>query len=78
MIDAETRPSFDDLVKEFTKMARDPGRYLVIEGDQLKRNPSHKLSDVSPLSPGAAFIDMTFDDEYPDKELVGEYTLYTG
>ena len=31
MLDAESRPSFRELADEFAKMARDPGRYLVIE-----------------------------------------------
>lgn len=30
MLDADSRPSFDELTDEFAKMARDPGRYLVI------------------------------------------------
>ena len=30
MLDAESRPSFVELEREFAKMARDPGRYLVI------------------------------------------------
>lgn len=31
MLDAESRPSFIELAGEFAKMARDPGRYLVIQ-----------------------------------------------
>lgn len=31
MIDPEYRPRFKDLVKEFTAMARDPPRYVVIQ-----------------------------------------------
>jgi len=31
LVDAECRPSFSELAEEFSKMARDPGRYLVIE-----------------------------------------------
>ena len=30
MLDAQSRPSFRELSEEFAKMARDPGRYLVI------------------------------------------------
>lgn len=30
MLDADSRPSFFELTEEFAKMARDPGRYLVI------------------------------------------------
>ena len=38
-VDAESRPSFKTLVEEFTRMARDPGRYLVIAGDVHMRLP---------------------------------------
>jgi len=31
MLDYESRPSFAELAEEFTKMSRDPGRYLVIQ-----------------------------------------------
>ena len=30
MLDAQSRPSFKELAEEFAKMARDPGRFLVI------------------------------------------------
>lgn len=30
MLDADSRPSFEELREEFAKMARDPGRYIVI------------------------------------------------
>jgi len=40
VLDADSRPSFKYLAEEFKKMARDPGRYLVIEGDELLRLPS--------------------------------------
>jgi len=30
MLDAESRPSFYELAEEFAKMARDPGRFLVV------------------------------------------------
>lgn len=43
MIDADSRPSFKELSEEFAKMARDPGRYLVIEGDTLMRLPSYTI-----------------------------------
>uniref|UniRef100_A0A8C5MH07 Receptor protein-tyrosine kinase n=1 Tax=Leptobrachium leishanense TaxID=445787 RepID=A0A8C5MH07_9ANUR len=40
MIDAESRPKFRELSAEFTKMARDPTRYLVIQGDDRMNLPS--------------------------------------
>jgi len=40
MLDANTRPSFNDLSVEFTRMAADPGRFLVIIGDKFMRQQS--------------------------------------
>ncbi|XP_063062834.1 epidermal growth factor receptor-like isoform X2 [Engraulis encrasicolus] len=40
MIDADSRPHFRELVGEFSKMARDPSRYLVIQGDERMCLPS--------------------------------------
>ncbi|XP_039508295.1 epidermal growth factor receptor-like isoform X2 [Pimephales promelas] len=40
MIDSESRPRFRELIAEFTKMARDPPRYLVIQGDDRMHLPS--------------------------------------
>ncbi|TWW73767.1 Epidermal growth factor receptor [Takifugu flavidus] len=40
MIDADSRPRFRELIAEFTKMARDPSRYLVIQGDERMPLPS--------------------------------------
>ncbi|KAM6948895.1 epidermal growth factor receptor [Aplochiton taeniatus] len=40
MIDADSRPRFRELMSEFTKMARDPPRYLVIQGDDRMHLPS--------------------------------------
>lgn len=40
MIDADCRPHFCELVTEFSKMARDPSRYLVIQGDENMHQPS--------------------------------------
>ncbi|VTJ63521.1 Hypothetical predicted protein [Marmota monax] len=40
MIDADSRPKFRELIVEFSKMARDPQRYLVIQGDERMHLPS--------------------------------------
>ncbi|XP_072431767.1 epidermal growth factor receptor isoform X1 [Chiloscyllium punctatum] len=40
MIDAESRPRFRELTSEFSRMARDPSRYLVIQGDDHMHLPS--------------------------------------
>uniref|UniRef100_H3DG90 Receptor protein-tyrosine kinase n=1 Tax=Tetraodon nigroviridis TaxID=99883 RepID=H3DG90_TETNG len=39
MIDADSRPKFKELAAEFTRMARDPQRYLVIQGDDCMKLP---------------------------------------
>jgi len=44
-VNAEARPCFADLAKEFENMSRDPGRYLVIPGDNLMRLPSYTHQD---------------------------------
>uniref|UniRef100_A0A8C8HJC4 Receptor protein-tyrosine kinase n=1 Tax=Oncorhynchus tshawytscha TaxID=74940 RepID=A0A8C8HJC4_ONCTS len=44
MIDENVRPTFKELANEFTRMARDPPRYLVIKGDC---SPSDSPSDDS-------------------------------
>lgn len=49
MLDAESRPTFKELAEEFAKMARDPGRYLVIQGDKLMRLPSYTQQDAKEL-----------------------------
>nr|KAG5713347.1 hypothetical protein BaRGS_024895 [Batillaria attramentaria] len=49
MLDAESRPSFKELAEEFAKMARDPGRYLVVQGDKLMRLPSHSYDKIDLL-----------------------------
>uniref|UniRef100_A0A8C8FTP8 Receptor protein-tyrosine kinase n=1 Tax=Oncorhynchus tshawytscha TaxID=74940 RepID=A0A8C8FTP8_ONCTS len=40
MIDADSRPKFKELAAEFCRMARDPQRYLVIQGDNRMKLPS--------------------------------------
>lgn len=40
-IDADSRPTFKELVIEFQKFASDPGRYLVIKGDTFSRSPQY-------------------------------------
>ncbi|KAL8165677.1 UNVERIFIED_CONTAM: hypothetical protein K2H54_051582, partial [Gekko kuhli] len=46
MIDAESRPKFRELILEFSKMARDPQRYLVIQGDERMHLPSPTESKI--------------------------------
>ncbi|XP_025829040.1 epidermal growth factor receptor-like [Agrilus planipennis] len=50
MLDAESRPSFKELAEDFTKMTRDPGRFLVIPGDRhLKTFQNQDEKDVRHL-----------------------------
>lgn len=44
-IDADSRPTFKELVAEFQKYASDPGRYLVIPGDNYCRLPQYTGHD---------------------------------
>ncbi|KAL0280246.1 UNVERIFIED_CONTAM: hypothetical protein PYX00_001596 [Menopon gallinae] len=43
MLDADSRPAFKELADDFAKMARDPGRYLVIQGDKFLKLPSYTM-----------------------------------
>ncbi|KAK5642470.1 hypothetical protein RI129_008637 [Pyrocoelia pectoralis] len=45
MLDAESRPSFKELSEDFSKMTRDPGRYLVIVGDKHMRLQNFQLQE---------------------------------
>ena len=47
MLDPDSRPGFKELAEEFAKMARDPGRFLVIPGDKLMRLPSYTTQVIS-------------------------------
>ncbi|CAL4180774.1 unnamed protein product, partial [Meganyctiphanes norvegica] len=49
MLDAESRPRHSELTEHFAKMARDPGRFLVIPGDKLMRLPSYTPQDEREL-----------------------------
>lgn len=48
-IDAASRPTFEELVNIFQEYARDPGRYLVIEGDKFLRLPQYASTDEKEL-----------------------------
>ncbi|XP_045179524.2 epidermal growth factor receptor-like [Mercenaria mercenaria] len=48
MYNAENRPSFKELAEDFSKMARDPGRYLVIQGDEMMKTPT-QLDSINDL-----------------------------
>ncbi|XP_054623190.1 epidermal growth factor receptor [Dunckerocampus dactyliophorus] len=65
MIDADSRPRFRELIAEFTKMARDPPRYLVIQDDESihVQNPPNNKFYRSLLS-GEDMEDAIDADEY--------------
>lgn len=44
-IDADSRPTFKDLVADFQNYASDPGRYLLIQGDTFARSPQYTGHD---------------------------------
>uniref|UniRef100_A0A3Q1HB43 Receptor protein-tyrosine kinase n=1 Tax=Anabas testudineus TaxID=64144 RepID=A0A3Q1HB43_ANATE len=65
MIDADSRPHFRELIAEFTKMARDPSRYLVIQGDDRMHLPSPSDSKFyRSLISGEEMEDAVDADEY--------------
>ncbi|XP_076838213.1 epidermal growth factor receptor [Brachyhypopomus gauderio] len=65
MIDADSRPRFRELVAEFSKMARDPTRYLVIQGDDRMHLPSPSDSKFYRSLTGSLDLDEAVDaDEY--------------
>ncbi|XP_076840273.1 receptor tyrosine-protein kinase erbB-3b isoform X2 [Brachyhypopomus gauderio] len=43
MIDENVRPTFKELANEFTRMARDPPRYLVVKNDRNRSVPDENL-----------------------------------
>ncbi|XP_041717368.1 melanoma receptor tyrosine-protein kinase isoform X2 [Coregonus clupeaformis] len=73
MIDADSRPRFRELISEFSKMARDPSRYLVIQGDDCMYLPSPTDSKfyTSLISTSEDMEDVVDAEEYllPDKGL---------
>ncbi|XP_041103965.1 epidermal growth factor receptor-like [Polyodon spathula] len=65
MIDSDSRPRFRELIAEFTKMARDPSRYLVIQGDERMHLPSPSDSRFyRTLMDGEDMEDIVDADEY--------------
>lgn len=48
-LDADSRPTFKQLVKQFSEYCRDPGRYISIKGDTLMRLPAYSSQDQKNL-----------------------------
>ncbi|XP_039971877.1 receptor tyrosine-protein kinase erbB-3a [Xiphias gladius] len=75
MIDENVRPTFKELANEFTRMARDPPRYLVI-----KEDCSHQDSPLDEVAQRSADLDDLDDDldelkEQEPKDVVDGMTL---
>ncbi|XP_053507801.1 epidermal growth factor receptor [Ictalurus furcatus] len=65
MIDADSRPRFRELIAEFSKMARDPKRYLVIQGDEQMQLPGPNDSKFYRSLMSGVDLDEAVDaDEY--------------
>uniref|UniRef100_A0A8C5MKE9 Receptor protein-tyrosine kinase n=1 Tax=Leptobrachium leishanense TaxID=445787 RepID=A0A8C5MKE9_9ANUR len=62
MIDENIRPTFKELGNEFTRMARDPPRYLVIKRDS-DALPSPVVGEQPPLDDKEGEFDMDTDSE---------------
>ncbi|KAJ0039366.1 hypothetical protein NL108_016589 [Boleophthalmus pectinirostris] len=75
MIDPESRPRFKDLVNDFSAMARDPPRYVVIQNDE-------QMSTSSPVD--SQFFRMLMEEEGtnmselldPDEYLVPQPNMF--
>lgn len=46
MLDADSRPTFLDLSTELAKMARDPGRYLVVQVSNIRDSVNSSMLDL--------------------------------
>ncbi|XP_066442870.1 receptor tyrosine-protein kinase erbB-2 isoform X2 [Eleutherodactylus coqui] len=65
MIDSECRPKFRELVTEFSRMARDPSRFVVIEDEELMAQSSPLTTQFySDLLQEAAIDDLVDAEEY--------------
>ncbi|ESO08797.1 hypothetical protein HELRODRAFT_109845 [Helobdella robusta] len=69
LLDADSRPSFQEMVEEFSRMSRDPGRFLVITGDEfmklLENNP-----DARDLVSDKGAEKWMLADEYYDQKSI--------
>ncbi|XP_067361222.1 receptor tyrosine-protein kinase erbB-3a isoform X2 [Channa argus] len=65
MIDENVRPTFKELANEFTRMARDPSRYLVI-----KEDCSQPESTDEPVQRSGDLDDSDFELEDQEEEIV--------
>lgn len=67
MIDENVRPTFKELANEFTRMARDPPRYLVIKEDCCQQDsPPDELAQRSADLDDLGDVDMELVDQEAD------------
>ncbi|KAK2862208.1 hypothetical protein Q5P01_001741 [Channa striata] len=66
MIDENVRPTFKELANEFTRMARDPSRYLVIKEDCSQQESTTE----EPVQRSADLDDSDFEVEVQEEEMV--------
>uniref|UniRef100_UPI00359015F8 receptor tyrosine-protein kinase erbB-4-like isoform X2 n=1 Tax=Myxine glutinosa TaxID=7769 RepID=UPI00359015F8 len=71
MIDADSRPRFRELAAEFSKMARDPSRYLVIEDDDCMKLPSPMDGRTLPLLDDEDMGQIVDAEEYLRPQIFG-------
>ncbi|XP_076870273.1 receptor tyrosine-protein kinase erbB-3a [Brachyhypopomus gauderio] len=66
MIDENVRPTFKELANEFTRMARDPPRYLVIKGESTAAVPAPAEPHVTEMVVLGAGLDDQEDEVLED------------
>ncbi|XP_068119079.1 receptor tyrosine-protein kinase erbB-2 [Hyperolius riggenbachi] len=64
MIDSECRPKFRELVTEFSRMARDPQRYVVIKDEDVMPQPNPSTQFYSELLREVGVDELVDADEY--------------
>ncbi|KAM8914759.1 receptor tyrosine-protein kinase erbB-3a isoform 2-T2 [Spinachia spinachia] len=72
MIDENVRPTFKELANEFTRMARDPPRYLVIKEDRNQQDAApedlgHRSADLDDLDD----LDFQLEDQEEEEVVDG-------
>ncbi|XP_008336543.2 receptor tyrosine-protein kinase erbB-3-like, partial [Cynoglossus semilaevis] len=80
MIDENVRPTFKELASEFTRMARDPPRYLVIKEDCSQQDAAvdevpQKSVDLEDLDDLDLELKDQEDDQVDDGIASGSYYL---
>lgn len=64
MMDSESRPCFKELSQDFSRFSRDPGRYIVIKGDEFMKLPNVELEAEDLISHSGPEKVISMDDYY--------------